>query len=101
MKSNKRLLSVFLSLAVMLTMCMTTAAAIDADDGSVATITVEAVQQAVHENDVVTLNVSIANNPGFWCMTLPSSMIKLRWRCKASRMEISEENLSAIQIPAR
>ena len=65
MKSNKRLLSVFLSLAVMLTMCMTTAAAIDADDGSVATITVEAVQQAVHENDVVTLDVSIANNPGF------------------------------------
>ena len=65
MKSRKRLLSLFLSLAVMLTMCVTTAAAMDADNGSAATITVETVKQAVKVDDEVTLNVSIANNPGF------------------------------------
>ena len=65
MKSRKRLLSLLLSLAVMLTMCVTTAAAIDADNGSAATVTVETVKQAVKVDDEVTLNVSIANNPGF------------------------------------
>ena len=65
MKSRKRLLSLFLSLAVMLTMCVTTAAAIDADNDSAATVTVETVKQAVKVDDEVTLNVSIANNPGF------------------------------------
>lgn len=65
MKSRKRLLSLFLSLAVMLTMCVTTATAMDADNGSAATITVETVKQAVKVDDEVTLNVSIANNPGF------------------------------------
>ena len=65
MKSRKRLLSLFLSLAVMLTMCVITAAAVDADNSSAPTITVETVKQAVKVDDEVTLNVSIANNPGF------------------------------------
>ena len=64
MKCRKRLLSLFLSLAVMLTMCVTTAAAVDAD-GSATTITVETVKQADKVGDEVSLNVSIANNPGF------------------------------------
>ena len=65
MKSRKRLLSLFLSLAVMFTMSITTAAAIDADNGSAAIIAVETVKQTVKVGDEVTLNVSIANNPGF------------------------------------
>ena len=65
MKSRKRLLSLFLSLAVMFTMSITTAAAIDADNGSAAIIAVETVKQTVKVGDEVTLNVSVANNPGF------------------------------------
>ena len=65
MKNRKRILSVLLALAVVFTMCITAAVAVDTGSGSAATITVETVKKAVKEGDTVTLNVSIAGNPGF------------------------------------
>ena len=65
MKNRKRVLSVLLALAVVFTMCITAAVAVDTGSGSAATITVETVKKAVKEGDTVTLNVSIAGNPGF------------------------------------
>ena len=65
MKNKKRLLSVFLSLVMVFTMCITTAVATDADNSNTVTITVETVKQAVGVGGEVPLNVSIANNPGF------------------------------------
>ena len=46
-------------------MALTPAMAAGTDNGSAATITVETVQKEVKAGDEVTLNVSIANNPGF------------------------------------
>ncbi|WP_337591202.1 cohesin domain-containing protein [Vescimonas sp.] len=65
MKNRKRMLSVLLALAVVFTMCITAAVAADTGSGSAATITVETVKNAVQVGDTVTLNVSIAGNPGF------------------------------------
>ena len=65
MKNRKRVLSVLLALAVVFTMCITAAVAVDTGSGSAATITVETVKKAVKVGDTVTLNVSIAGNPGF------------------------------------
>ena len=65
MKNRKRILSVLLALAVVFTMCITAAVAADKGSGSAATITVETVKKAVKVGDTVTLNVSIAGNPGF------------------------------------
>ena len=65
MKNRKRILSVLLALAVVFTMCITAAVAVDTGSGSAATITVETVKKAVKVGDTVTLNVSIAGNPGF------------------------------------
>ena len=65
MTNRKRVLSVLLALAVVFTMCITAAVAVDTGSGSAATITVETVKKAVKEGDTVTLNVSIAGNPGF------------------------------------
>ena len=65
MKNRKRVLSVLLALAVVFTMCITAAVAVDTGSGSAATITVETVKKAVNVGDTVTLNVSIAGNPGF------------------------------------
>ena len=59
------MLSVLLALAVVFTMCITAAVAADTGSGSAATITVETVKNAVQVGDTVTLNVSIAGNPGF------------------------------------
>ena len=59
------MLSVLLALAVVFTMCITAAVAVDTGSGSAATITVETVKKAVKVGDTVTLNVSIAGNPGF------------------------------------
>ena len=65
MKNRKRVLSVLLALAVVFTMCITAAVAVDTGSGSAATITVETVNKAVKVGDTVTLNVSIVGNPGF------------------------------------
>ena len=65
MKNRTRRLSVLLALAVVFTMCITAAVAVDTGSGSAATITVETVKKAVKVGDTVTLNVSIAGNPGF------------------------------------
>ena len=65
MKNRKRMLSVLLALAVVFTMCITAAVAADKGSGSAATITVETVKKEVKVGDTVTLNVSIAGNPGF------------------------------------
>ena len=65
MKNRKRVLSVLLALAVVFTMCITAAVAVDTGSGSAATITVETVKKAVNVGDTVTLNASIAGNPGF------------------------------------
>ena len=65
MKNRKRMLSVLLALAVVFTMCITAAVAADTGSGSAATITVETVKNAVQVGKTVTLNVSIAGNPGF------------------------------------
>ena len=65
MKNRKRMLSVLLALAVVFTMCITAAVAVDTGSSSAATITVETVKKAVKVGDTVTLNVSIAGNPGF------------------------------------
>ena len=65
MKNRKRMLSVLLALAVVFTMCITAAVAVDTGSGSAAKITVETVKKAVKVGDTVTLNVSIAGNPGF------------------------------------
>ena len=65
MKNRKRVLSVLLALAVVFTMCITAAVAVDTGSGSAATITVETVKKPVKVGDTVTLNVSIAGNPGF------------------------------------
>ena len=65
MKNRKRVLSVLLALAVVFTMCITAAVAVDTGSGSAAKITVETVKRVVKEGDTVTLNVSIAGNPGF------------------------------------
>ena len=54
-----------LSIVVVFTMALTPAMAAGTDNGSAATITVETVQKEVKAGDEVTLNVSIANNPGF------------------------------------
>ena len=65
MKNRKRWLSVILSVVLTIAMCVTTAMAVDAD-GAKATITVETKKEATVEvGDEITLNVSIANNPGF------------------------------------
>ena len=65
MKNRKRLLSVFLSLVLALTMCVTMALAVDAGNGSEATITVENETKTVNVGDEVTLDVSIKGNPGY------------------------------------
>ena len=65
MKNRKRVLSVLLALAVVFTMCITAAVAVDTGSGSAATITVETVKKAVNVGDTVALDVSIAGNPGF------------------------------------
>ena len=65
MKNVKQWLSVILSIVVVFTMALTPAMAAGTDNGSAATITVETVQKEVKAGDEVTLNVSIANNPGF------------------------------------
>ena len=65
MKNRKRMLSVLLALTVVFTMCITAAVAADTGSGSAATITVETVKNAVQVGNTVTLNVSIAGNPGF------------------------------------
>ena len=65
MKNRKRVLSVLLALAVVFTMCITAAVAVDTGSGSAAKVTVETVKKAVNVGDTVTLNVSIAGNPGF------------------------------------
>ena len=65
MKNRKRVLSVLLALAVVFTMCITAAVAVDTGSGSAATITVETMKKAVKVGDTVTLNASIAGNPGF------------------------------------
>ena len=65
MKNRKRILSVLLALAVVFTMCITAAVAVDTGSGSAAKITVETVKKAVNVGDTVALNVSIAGNPGF------------------------------------
>ena len=59
------MLSVILSIVVVFTMALTPAMAAGTDNGSAATITVETVQKEVKAGDEVTLNVSIADNPGF------------------------------------
>ena len=64
MKNRKRILSVLLALAVVFTMCITAAVAVDTGSGSAAKITVETVKKAVKVGDTVTLNASIAGNPG-------------------------------------
>ncbi|BCK77932.1 hypothetical protein MM35RIKEN_01240 [Vescimonas fastidiosa] len=46
-------------------MCITAAVAVDTGSGSAAKVTVETVNKAVKVGDTVTLNVSIAGNPGF------------------------------------
>ena len=65
MKNAKHWLSVLLSIVVVFALALTTAMAAGADNGSVATVAVETVQSEVKAGDEVTLNVSIANNPGF------------------------------------
>ena len=65
MKNRKRVLSVLLALAVVFTMCITAAVAVDTGSGSAAKVTVETVKKAVNVGDTVTLNVSIAGTPGF------------------------------------
>ena len=65
MKNRKRVLSVLLALAVVFTMCITAAVAVDTGSGSAAKITVDTVKKSVKVGDTVTLNVSIAGNPGF------------------------------------
>ena len=65
MKNAKHWLSVLLSVAVVLTMAITPAMATGTDDSSAATITVETVTKAVTAGEEVTLNVSLADNPGF------------------------------------
>ena len=65
MKNAKQWLSVILSIVVVFTMALTPAMAAGTDNGSAATITVETVQKEVKAGDEVTLNVSIADNPGF------------------------------------
>ena len=65
MKNRKRMLSVLLALAVVFTMCITAAVAADKGSGSAVTLTVETVKKEVKVGDTVTLNVSIAGNPGF------------------------------------
>ena len=65
MKNAKQWLSVILSIVVVFTMALTPAMAAGTDNGSAATITVETVQKEVKAGDKVTLNVSIADNPGF------------------------------------
>ena len=65
MKNRKRVLSVLLALAVVFTMCITAAVAVDTGSGSAAKVTVETVNKAVKVGDTVALDVSIAGNPGF------------------------------------
>ena len=64
MKNAKQWLSVILSIVVVFTMALTPAMAAETDNGK-ATITVETVQKVVKAGEEVTLNVSIAGNPGF------------------------------------
>ena len=64
MKNAKQWLSVILSIVVVFTMALTPAMAAGTDNGK-ATITVETVQKVVKAGEEVTLNVSIAGNPGF------------------------------------
>ena len=64
MKNRKRWLSVILSVVLTIAMCVTTAMAVGAD-GAKATITVGTKEETVEVGDAITLNVSIANNPGF------------------------------------
>mgnify|MGYP003280923016 FL=1 len=64
MKNAKQWLSVILSIVVVFTMALTPAMAAGTDNGR-ATITVETVQKEVKAGEEVTLNVSIAGNPGF------------------------------------
>lgn len=79
MKNRKRVLSVLLALAVVFTMCITAAVAVDTGSGSAATITVETVKKAVNVGDTVTLNASIAGNPGFAAFDFTSSMTQVNW----------------------
>ena len=65
MKNRKRVLSVLLALAVVFTMCITAAVAVDTGSGSAAKVTVETVKKEVKVGDTVALDVSIAGNPGF------------------------------------
>ena len=65
MKNAKQWLSVILSIVVVFTMALTPAMAAGTDNGSVAKITVETVKKEVKAGEEVTLNVSIAGNPGF------------------------------------
>ena len=65
MKNRKRLLSAVLSLVLALTMCVTMALAVDTDNSSEATITVENETKTVNAGDEVTLDVSVKGNPGY------------------------------------
>ena len=65
MKNRKRWLSVILTLAMVFTLCITPAAAVGADNENGATITVEKVTGEYTIGSEVTLEVSIAGNPGF------------------------------------
>ena len=65
MKNRKRWLSVILTLAMVFTLCITPAAAVGAGNENGATVTVEKVTGEYTTGSEVTLEVSIAGNPGF------------------------------------
>ena len=65
MKNRKRWLSVILTLAMVFTLCITPAAAVGAGNENGATVTVEKVTGEYTIGSEVTLEVSIAGNPGF------------------------------------
>ena len=65
MKNRKRWLSVILALAMVFTLCITPAAAVGAGNENGATVTVEKVTGEYTTGSEVTLEVSIAGNPGF------------------------------------
>ena len=65
MKNRKRWLSVILTLAMVFTLCITPAAADGAGNENGATVTVEKVTGEYTTGSEVTLEVSIAGNPGF------------------------------------
>ena len=65
MKNRKRWLSVILTLAMVFTLCITPAAAVGAGNENGATVTVEKVTGKYTTGSEVTLEVSIAGNPGF------------------------------------